>query len=226
MSNAMNAPTKRQGMAVTSLVLGILSVMCFGLLAGLPAIILGHTAHRRARKAPDRYTGAGLAVAGFLMGYASLITTLILVGILAGLSLPALARAKAKAQSIACMNNMKQIGLAFRVWANDHQDRFPFNASTNKDAALKPGEAGLDDPVQVFQMLSNELASPSILVCPADPSKRPAISFGSLQPSNISYELETGPEVKSTNPDEVLVRCPIHGHELHCDGSVQQTRWR
>jgi hypothetical protein len=225
MSNDVPPILKRQGMATASLVLGILSVVCFGLFAGVPAIVLGHMAHRRARKAPDQFGGAGKAIAGFAMGYASVITTLFLAGVGAGLLLPVLAKAKAKAQSIACMNNMKQIGLAFRIWANDHQDRFPFNVSTNDNVAVKLGDT-VEDPVKIFQMLSNELATPKILVCPADSAKHPAMGFGNLRASNFSYELEIGSEVKTTNPEEVLARCPIHGHELHCDGSVQQTRWR
>ncbi len=122
-----------QGMATSSLVLGILSVMCFGLFAGIPAIILGHTAHRRARRMPAKYAGSGLAIAGFVMGYVSLITTFILAGML----LPALAKAKGRAQSIACMNNMKQLGLALRIYANDHGDQFPFNVSTNESSPVK-----------------------------------------------------------------------------------------
>ncbi len=80
------------------------------------------------------------------------------------------------------------------------------------------------DQIEVFQMLSNELAAPKFLVCPGDGSKQPAASFQNLQPSNVSYELETDPDIKPSTPQEVLARCPIHGHELYSDGSVQQTR--
>ena len=206
-------------MAVTSLVLGIISVMCLGLFAGIPAIILGHTAHRRTRNAPEQYRGAGLAIAGFVMGYASLLTTLIIV-MLVGKSLPQLAQARGQAQRISCFNNMKQIGLAFRVWAANHEGQFPFNISTNQSGMIKSGEAGVEDSVQIFRTMSNELRTPRILVCPADPSKRSATGFASLQPGNVTYEVESGPEVKETNPGEVLARCPVHGTELLCDGSV------
>jgi hypothetical protein len=211
----MSANAKRQGIAVTSLVLGIMSVTCLGLLAGIPAVILGHTAYRRTRKEPEQYGGAGLAIAGFVMGYVSLCTTLVLAGML----LPALAKAKSKAQSIKCVNNLKNVGLAFRIFATDHGDRFPFNI-TNQTQVTDM------DTVHIFQALSAELGTPALLVCPADPAKHPAASMATLTAANISYEVETGPEVKESNPQEVLVRCPVHGHELYCDGSVQQTRWR
>src|SRR5262245_27038263 len=118
---------KKQGLAITSFVLGVLSLVCFGLLASNPAIICGHIAHSRARRAPGEYGGSGLAVAGFVMGYVSFVTTMLLAAML----LPALARAKARAQSISCVGNMKQIGLSFRTWALDHNAQFPFNVSTN-----------------------------------------------------------------------------------------------
>ncbi len=64
----MGAEPKSTGMAVTSLVFGILGCVCFGLFAGLPAIVLGHIAYNRAQKQPGRYGGAGLAIAGFVTG--------------------------------------------------------------------------------------------------------------------------------------------------------------
>ena len=78
----------------------------------------------------------------------------------------------------------------------------------------------------IFQNLAKELGSPTILVCPGDPSKRPATTFSGLQPANVSYEIQTGPEVKESNPEEVLARCPIHGNEELYDGSVRQGPWR
>ena len=145
----MSTNSKRRGMAVTSLILGILSMVCFGFLTGIPAIILGHIAHGRTRKTPEQFAGSGLAIAGFVMGYASLLTTLIVV-LLAGRLLPQLAQTKARAQSIICVNNLKQIGLAFRTWALDNKDRFP--VSTNEGVQFQERvlrEAG-EGVIQLF----------------------------------------------------------------------------
>jgi prepilin-type processing-associated H-X9-DG protein len=213
---------QQKGMAITSFVLGLLSLVCFGLLAGIPAIICGHVARGRVRQAPRQYGGAGFALAGLIMGYVSTVLTLV---ILPAMLLPALSQAKARAQRISCVNNMKQIGLAFRVWAIDHEDSFPFNVSTNKGGSLElcsPGSDGFDRNAAFhFRVMSNELSTPKILLCPADTKAQSALIFENLQAANVSYQLYSGTNVSETNPSQVLAICPIHNNVLMCDGSVQ-----
>jgi hypothetical protein len=148
--------------------------------------------------------------------------------ILAAMLLPALARAKSRAQEINCMNNMKQIGLAFRIWALDKNGNFPFNLSTNKGGTLElsmPGLDGFDRNAALdFQVMSNELSNPRILVCPADSNKQPALNFISLQPQNVTYQVRVGVDINESSPQEILAICPIHNTVLQCDGSVQIRR--
>src|SRR5436189_2893302 len=54
-----------------------------------------------------------------------LLVVIAIIAILAALLLPALAKSKAKAQRTACVNNQKQIGLSFTMWAGDHNDKYP-----------------------------------------------------------------------------------------------------
>jgi hypothetical protein len=197
-------------------------MLCLGFLAGVPAIICGHMAHKRARQSPERFGGAGLAIAGFVMGYASVVITLLLIAIF----VPGLMTAKSTSEDFRCVNNLKQIGLSFRVWAVDNGDKFPFNVSTNSGGTLELKNSGADgfekDPALHFQVLSNELSTPVILWCPGDKSKSAVADFESLGNENVSYQLRVGEEINDSNPGEVLAVCPIHNNLVRCDGSVQR----
>ncbi len=220
---ALGGAEPQKGLAVTSFVLGILSLICLGPFAGLPAVITGHMAHGRARRAPQEYGGAGFAIAGLVMGYLGIFLTLV---VLPAMLLPALAKAKGKAQEINCVNNLKQIGLAVKIWAVDHNDQFPFQASTNAGGSLELASQAADGTDKNshlhFKLLAQELSTPRILVCPADKGKKAAMSFEELTPANVTYLLRTGESVTETNVSEVMAICPIHGNTALVDGSVQR----
>jgi prepilin-type N-terminal cleavage/methylation domain-containing protein/prepilin-type processing-associated H-X9-DG protein len=50
-----------------------------------------------------------------------------IIAILAAMLLPALSRAREKARAAACMNNLKQVGIAFEMYKNDYEERYPDN---------------------------------------------------------------------------------------------------
>jgi hypothetical protein len=131
---------------------------------------------------------------------------------------------RAHGEKITCLKNMKQIGLSFRMWANDNREKFPFNVSTNEGGTLElcaVAKDGFDDnSVWHFQVMSNELNSPKILVCPGHPPHVPATDWQSLQASNVTYRVHSGPNVDYTNPTNVLAVCPFDGNTVYCDGKV------
>lgn len=129
LSPALTAATitvapKMSGLAVTSLVLGILGVATCGITVLLSApigLILGFVAMRKIGKSQGQLRGKGVALAGIITSG----VLIVLIPILAAILLPALAKAIPKAQEINCMNNEKQLALAVILYSNDHTNRFP-----------------------------------------------------------------------------------------------------
>ncbi|SRR5258706_1782664 len=130
-----------------------------------------------------------------------LLVVIAIISILAGLLLPALARAKARAQRISCVNNLRQIGLGMRVWANDHEGKYPWRIDQSEGGGKPDGLENVHAQVQ-FGLASNELVSPKIVACPSDKVRIPAESFRSYGATNVSYDI--GNDADETKANTIL----------------------
>jgi len=72
------AKQKNNTLAISSLVLGILSLF-FYFLTAIPSIITGHMARSRVKKSPDEYSGKGMALAGLIISYIMLVVSAIMI---------------------------------------------------------------------------------------------------------------------------------------------------
>src|SRR3954463_4131652 len=102
-----------------------------------------------------------------------LLVVIAIIAILAALLLPALAAAKARGQRTQCINNLKQVGLAFRLWSDDNGDKYPWRVSTNSE-----GSQTLPVTWLHYMVISNEVKTPRVFLCPSDSEKMLATSFG------------------------------------------------
>jgi prepilin-type N-terminal cleavage/methylation domain-containing protein len=109
-----------------------------------------------------------------------LLVVIAIIAILAAMLLPVLAAAKRRAQRINCVSNLKQVNLAFRIWEGDNNNLYPMAVSTSVGGALETTYSnahmsyGVASMTNIFCVMSNELSTPKVLICPSDISHNTA----------------------------------------------------
>jgi hypothetical protein len=206
------------GLAVASLVCGILGVCSMGITA-LVGLVLGILAINKISRSGGRLGGNGLAIAGISVSGAMLL----LLPIQAAMLLPALSRAKSKAQTINCANNLKQLNIGLRMYATDHDEKLP--------AGNKWCDA-----------ISQEIGAARVFRCPADPSdRRCSYAFNArlsgvdltkvnsqtvmLFESNAGWNACGGPDFVTIRHRPVLVVALVDGSVQQYHGDPRQLRW-
>lgn len=196
------APSRpRTGLATASLLLGLAGNAGLGPLAGIPGVITGHLALRRARRDPSTTGGRGRARLGLVLGYLSFVVGFVVLSQIIGAGVPALLHTREKTEAVDCQGRLKRLGTAARIHAEDHGGLFP-----ERLADLGP-----------------LLNSATLFVCPSDAGRTPlaGTNWSQFTPEHASYE-PLAPGAREKASDEVpIFRCPVHGHVVLGSGSVR-----
>ncbi len=192
------------GLAITAFVMGVLGLCGITALVG---IVCGIVAIVRINRSEGRLKGQALAITGLCLSGFFLLC-------MPGLLLPALAKAKSKAQRINCVNNLKQLALGVRLYSQDSKEHFP------------SGDKWCD-------AIASYVARPTVFHCPAGGTARCTYAFNArlsgmdeskINPNTVLlFEIEDGWNVSGGREDATK----WDAHRGACnvalaDGSVQQ----
>ncbi len=119
---------KAEGVAVASLVTGILGFLCIGPLGAIPAIICGHMAKSRIKASGGQLKGEGMALAGLILGYVSIVLTVLVLPLMVAVAIPSFTRAREMARQHVCTMNLYSISAA--------KDQAAAEGNLPEDAAL------------------------------------------------------------------------------------------
>ena len=207
-ASSASTKTRTSGLAIASLVLGIVGFCGVTAIVGLT---LGIIARVQISRSSGRLKGGGLAIAGIVL---SGIMLLLGLPIMAGFLLPALAKAKQKAQFVNCVSNAKQAGLAVRLYADEHDGKCP--PAVNWCDAIVPS-----------------LPNADVLRCPQRRGEKSGFALNakvagrtlsSIPPDTVMLFESSGGWNSSGGAAEVVSRPPHGKSYVFCfaDGSARQ----
>lgn len=207
-------PSRMSGMAITSLVLGVLGVFTCGFTA-LFGLIFGIISLVKVKGSQGRLRGDGIALAGIIVSA----VFMFMIPIFAAMLLPVLAAAKQRAQTINCVSNEKQLALAIRMYGGVNSNQFP------------PAETWCD-------AIKSNVTSSNVFKCPAgNPASQCDYAFnsalGGMNVTNVDphtvmlFESDAGWNAHGGRELMVTPLRHMHGRVTvvtYADGSVQEVR--
>jgi hypothetical protein len=204
------AATKTSGMAIASLVLGILSPLTCSVSA-LVGVVLGPVAMGEIQKSKGQLRGNGIALAGTIISGAFLLA----IPVFAALLLPAFANAKGKAQTITCVNHLKTLSASTQIYESRNQNQFP------------PAQTWCD-------AIKTEVLSDTFFQCPAAHNgerchyafnaKLDGMDVRQVAPDTVMF-FETDGGWNVSGGRELMLESPRHHNKYiiaYADGSVHQ----
>ena len=201
---------KTSGLAIASLVLGILGFCGITAIIGL---VLGVVAQVKIKRSNGRLEGSGLAIAGICI---SAFMLLVSIPLTAAILLPAMHKAKQKSSISQCQNRVRSIALAIQLYADEHDGKYP-PAATWSDviSAYLPGEEAL----QCTELKGEKCAYGFNRALSEKPMQ-------SIPPDTVVVFEASGGCNYFGGPDAITASPPHRGNYLigFADGSVRQMR--
>lgn len=164
---------KTSAMAVWSLILGFLGLVTCGI-CSVVGLILGISGLKQVKERPYEYKGSGFAVGGIVVSSISLLVVLLMVP--AAILFPVFARSREAARKSKCLNNLKQLSQALRLYSDDYDSVLPSSGVTgisSLDFCSRASISGSYPPNSAVrqtwpQLLYDNMKDPDIIMCPSD----------------------------------------------------------